>query len=194
MTEREIFISLVDNDKIAKSDVIILLEGDGYNRCETAIKLYQNKFADKILFSGGVSNHSNGSFEFNLIHPLLIKKGVNEFDIIYENESKNTLEQAINVLKIAKDQMWEKLILVASNYHQYRAYLTFLKIIQLENLDILIYNFPARDLSWFEINPWGTRYDLLIDEFEKINQYSKKGHLATFQDAIKYQIWKEKYQ
>ena len=40
LTSREKFIALTDNDSIQKSDAIILLEGDGFNRYKKAVDLY----------------------------------------------------------------------------------------------------------------------------------------------------------
>ena len=79
-------------------------------------------------------------------------------------------------------------MLIASNYHQYRAYLTFLKCMEDANLLIEIMNAPAR-LKWFEENNWGRRIEILDLEFEKIEKYSH--HLSTYEKAIEYQKWKE---
>ena len=49
ITDREKFIALVDNDSIDKSDVIVLLEGDGYNRYSKAVELFK-KGIQKRLF------------------------------------------------------------------------------------------------------------------------------------------------
>ena len=54
LTEREMFISLVDNDLICESDAIVLLEGDGLNRFRHAIQLFKNGLAPLIVFSGGI--------------------------------------------------------------------------------------------------------------------------------------------
>lgn len=192
MTEREKFIVLVDNDKLKASDAIILLEGDGYNRVDTAVDLYKSKCAPKIIFSGEIDNPDYGSFPSRKIIPELIKKGVSESDVIHENKSQNTREQAIEVIKIAVSNEWKRLILVASHYHQYRAFLTFLKVILDQNLNLELINFPARNLSWFEETGWGKRFDLLEGELKKIDTYAGYSHIATFSDAIKYFMWKEK--
>ena len=55
MTSREKFIAIVDNDNIQKSDAIILLEGDGFNRYRKAVELYKEGYAEKIVFSGGIT-------------------------------------------------------------------------------------------------------------------------------------------
>jgi len=191
ITLREKFIAIVDNDSISKSDVIVLLEGDGLNRCQKAVDLYKSGFADKILFSGGISDYSYGSFPIFDVLPQLIKLGVPESSIIIENKSLNTKEQAEYVMDLVKKYKWKKLILVATHDHQYRAYLTFLKkVLELDN-PIIIFNSPARNLPWFKETGWGTRIDRLTEEFKRIEKYKKIGHLATFQNVITYQKWKE---
>ena len=192
LTEREKFIILVDNDKIYNSDAIILLEGDGTFRCQKAVELYKYGYSNKIIFSGGISDHAYGSFPVEDLLPTLKQLGLNENDLIIENLSRNTKEQADLVIKIAINKSWKNLILVASHYHQYRAYLTFLESIRISNIDIMLYNAPANDLEWFNHTGWGTRFELLESEFDKILDYQQLGHVASFEFAINYQIKKEK--
>ena len=191
MTSREKFIAIVDNDSISKSDVIVLLEGDGLNRCQKAVDLYKNGWADKIIFSGGICDYSYGSYPIIDVLPHLINLGVPESDIIVENKSLNTKEQAEFVIDLVKKNNWKKLILVATHDHQYRAYLTFLKEALIVNKNIILYNAPVRNLKWFEETGWGSRIGRLEKEFDRIEKYFKEGHLASFQEAIKYQEWKE---
>lgn len=191
MTNSEKFIALVDNDILEKSDAIVLLEGDGLNRYQKAVELYNLKFADKIVFSGGITDYEYGSFPFSDVLPHILQKGIPSCDIIHEDKSLNTREQAIEVIKISIQNKWKKLILVATHEHQYRAYLTFLKEIIETNSEIIVYNSPARNLGWFVESGWGLRFDKLEKEFERIEIYSKLGHLATYEQAIEYQKWKE---
>jgi hypothetical protein len=191
MTEREIFIALVDNDLITKSDAIVLLEGDGNYRISKAVDLYKSNFADKLIFSGGVTDYSYGSFPFKDLEIDFLNAGLTRDSIILEEESQNTYEQAQNVLKIAKQNGWSKIILVATHDHQYRAYLTFLKQLFILKFDIILINSPARNLPWFSQTGWGTRFERLESEFQKIEIYQKKNHLCSFKEAIEYQKWKE---
>jgi uncharacterized SAM-binding protein YcdF (DUF218 family) len=191
MTSREKFIAIVDNDSICKSDVIVLLEGDGLNRCNKAADLYKNGWADKIVFSGGICDYSYGSFPIVDVMPHLIDLGVPPSAIILENKSLNTKEQAEFVIELVQKNNWKKLILVATHDHQYRAYLTFLKKVLEVNPSILMFNAPARNLPWFKETGWGTRFNRLQDEFKRIELYGAKGHLASFEDVLKYQEWKE---
>ena len=194
MEETILFVALVDNDLITKSDAIILLEGDGAFRVTKAIDLLKNKWADKIVFSGGITDYSYGSYPFKDLESEFLNNNIDPSKIILEENSQNTLEQANNVIQMAVDFGWNKLLLVATHDHQYRAYLTFLKVLIDNNLNesIIIINTPARNLPWFKETGWGTRFNRLKLELEKIFNYGKSGHLATFSQAIDYQKTKEK--
>ena len=191
ITDREIIMAIVDNDCLTKSDAAILLEGDGFFRFQKAVELYQKDLVSKVVFSGNIIDKHYGSFPFDEIKPFLLKAGVPESIIIHEDNSTNTREQAIEVVKMATERGWKKLALIASHENQYRAYLTFLREVLDTGSDLIIYNAPVRNLNWFIDSGWGMRFDRLIAEFERIEKYSAKGHLATAQEVIEYQKWKE---
>jgi uncharacterized SAM-binding protein YcdF (DUF218 family) len=191
MTEREKCIAIIDNDSLQKSDAIVLLEGDGLHRYQKAVSLFNQGWAKKIIFSGGITDYEYGSFPFTDVLPHILATGVPNGDIIHESKSLNTKEQAIEVLKIAHDNNWKKLILVASHEHQYRAYLTFLRQVIDSKTNIILFNSPARNLGWFNDSGWGLRFERLELEFDRIDKYSALGHLATFEEVINYQRWKE---
>jgi uncharacterized SAM-binding protein YcdF (DUF218 family) len=192
LTTREEFIILVDNDTIKPSDVIVLLEGDGLFRVKKAVELYHENYSKKILFSGGIYDPNYGSFPKEYIIPELLKGGVPMEDIIIEGNSLNTRDEAIEIMGLCRKNSWKRLILVASHYHQYRAYLTFLKAMQNSGMMIEIINGTSQSLKWFEETGWGNRFDLLKQEFIRIKKYRELGDLATYEEAIEYQRWKEK--
>ena len=86
---------------------------------------------------------------------------------------------------------WKKLALIASHEHQYRAYLTFLREVLDTKSGIILYNAPVRNLNWFIDSGWGIRFERLSAEFDRIEKYSAMGHLATAQEVVEYQKWKE---
>lgn len=192
ITDRECIMAIVDNDCLMKSNAIILLEGDGFYRVDKAVDLYKNGWSDKIIFSGNIKDPQYGSFPLNEVLPHILERGVPESAIIHEDKSLNTREQAVEVVKMAMQNGWKKLILVASHEHQYRAYLTFLREVLDRKSGILLYNSPARNLNWFIDSGWGMRFDRLKGEIERIERYSAMGHLATAEEVIEYQQWKEK--
>jgi len=193
LSAKENFIVLTDNDILVEADAIILLEGDGFSRLAHCAKLFHNKLAPVICFSGGADNKPYGSFTFDMFEEKLIDFNLSTSDFIIENKSQHTQEQALEVIKLAREKSWKKIILVASNFHQYRAYLTFLKILKDTDTEIIIINSAARELPWFETQPWGQRFQLLKSEFEKIEKYMELGHCATYEEAIDYQVWKEEW-
>lgn len=176
---------------IASSDAIILLEGDGMNRVQTAVGLFSEGWAHKIVFSGGAINYDYGSYPKEDVIPRLIELGVNESDIMIDDKSMHTKAQSEAIVKLARNIGWKRIILVASPDHQYRAYLTFLRTILNEYPELILINAPARNLRWFEDKGWKTQFDRLDQEFERIDKYSSMGHLASYEEAIEYQEWKE---
>ena len=192
ITDREKILAIVDNDCLSPSDAIILLEGDGFDRFRKAVSLYKQQMAPKVVFSGNIIDYDYGSFPFEEVLPRMLEAGVPETDIIHEDRSLNTREQAVEVVRMATERGWKKLILVASHEHQYRAYLTFLREVLDTHSGITLYNAPARNLNWFTDKGWGTRLERLEAEILRIETYSELGHLATAQEVIDYQQWKEK--
>ncbi len=191
ITDREVIMAIVDNDCLTKSDAAVLLEGDGFFRVQKAVELYQKGIVSKIVFSGSAIKKEYGSFPYNEVLPYIINAGVPEGDIVHEDKSRHTREQAVEVVKLANKCGWKKLALVASHEHQYRAYLTFLREVLDTKSGIILYNAPVRNLNWFVDSGWGTRFDRLSAEFDRIEKYSTIGHLANAEEVIKYQKWKE---
>jgi uncharacterized SAM-binding protein YcdF (DUF218 family) len=192
ITDREIIIAIVDNDCLKPSDAIILLEGDGFHRFPKAVDLYKKGLGKKIVFSGAIVQKEYGSYPFEEVKPFILNAGVPEEDLIHEDKSLQTQQQAVEVVKMAMDNGWKRLALVASHEHQYRAYLTFLRQVLDSKSGIILYNAPVRNLDWFVDSGWGMRFDRLKAEIERIEKYSAFGHLANAQEVVEYQQWKEK--
>ena len=191
ITDRETIMAIVDNDFLTKSDVAVLLEGDGFFRYKKAVELYNNGLVSKIVFSGNITDKAYGSFPFEEVKPYILESGVPEEDLIHEDKSLHTRQQAVEVVKMAMEKGWRKIVLVASSEHQYRAYLTFLREVLDTKSGIVLYNAPARNLKWFVDSGWGSRFERLSAEFERIERYTELGHLANAQEVIEYQKWKE---
>ena len=179
ITDREMIMAIVDNDCLQPSDAIILLEGDGFNRFQKAADLYHQGIGKKVVFSGNIVNKEYGSYPFEEIKPFILKAGVPDEDLIHEDKSLQTQQQAVEIVKMAIERGWKKLALVASHEHQYRAYLTFLRQVLDSKSNIVLYNAPVRNLNWFLDNGWGVRFDRLKGEFDRIEKYTALGHLAN---------------
>ena len=189
ITDREKVLAIVDNDCLTQSDAAVLLEGDGFFRFQKAVDLYNKSIVSKIVFSGNIVDKDYGSFPYEEVKPFILAGGVPEKDIIHEDKSLHTRQQAVEVVKLAMAKGWKKLALVASHEHQYRAYLTFLREVLDTKSGLILYNAPVRNLNWFVDSGWGQRFSRLEAEFERIERYSAMGHLATADEVIEYQKW-----
>ncbi len=187
MTIREKFLAIVNTQQLQKADAVVLLEGDGFARIDKACDLVNKGWANFLVFSGGIDNADYGSFPFEKCKEKILATGIDEAKIILEEVSQHTRQQAEEVLKLCLQRGWNKIVLVATHYHQYRAFLTFLKVLEETGLDnsIQIINVPAL-ATWFEQMPWGKREELLESEFEKIEKYKELGHMSNYENALQY--------
>ena len=120
--------------------------------------------------------------------PKMMGQGVAFDRILIENEAMNTREQADNIIDLAIDKDWTRLMLVGSPYHMPRAFLTFLKVLLERKLDDDIELLPdiTDQVPWFS-PPEGmetSRVKLMDEELAKIAEY--KDHVATYRQGLAY--------
>ncbi|MCL4385047.1 MAG: YdcF family protein [Cyanobacteria bacterium] len=98
------------------------LTGDSDNRMLKGLELYR-KYHIPVIISGGKATSTFS--DAKIIRNTLIKTGVLKNDIIIENKSNDTYENALFTLNICKTHNFKKIILVTSAYHMYRAVFLF---------------------------------------------------------------------
>lgn len=159
--------------QIKSVDAIVAVSGgDTDARTKEAVKLYQNGWADKLIFSGAAEDKS-GPSNAQAMKNIALSLGVPESSIFMDENSTNTKENAKNVKKIFVDNDIKKVILVTSGYHQRRANLEFGRYAS----GVKIYNHPvAVDKDWsdwwfFSIRSW----ILAISEVVKIGIFYVSG-------------------
>lgn len=193
ISPREQFCAVVSNGPLAKADAIVVLSGDGETRYRVATGLLQQQGAPVIVVSGGLDKPPH-SLTAETAAKLLISFGVAHDRIILEGRSQNTYEEAENVVRMARHNRWKAIILVTSPYHQYRAYLSFVKSVYRAKREkkLRLVNAPASHVQWWRV-PDGldvTRLDLLAGEFQKIADLQKRGHCATYEQGLAYlKLW-----
>lgn len=183
--------SLLLDDKPKKSNVIVWLQGDRYDRAAKVILLYKNNYAKKIIISGNNvligKDARTGENNISLLKmkDYLLKKGINGKNIIIDDGAMNTKDQAEHVLRIAKIKKWSKLLLVGSSYYQPRAFLTFLKASREINWSGKIINQPVI-INWNKKPSGRNKTAKLIfkEELEKLKKYKKD--IATINQGVKY--------
>ncbi len=180
MLEFKKLYNLIIKDPPQSADAILWLQGDRYDRASKVIWLYKNSYSKKIIISGNnvligkKLRVGENNISLLKMKNYLLKRGVDERNIIIDNGAMNTKDQAEHILKIAKDKKWSKLLLVGSSYYQPRAFLTFLKAGKKMNWLGKIINQPFV-IDW-DKKPAGrdkTAKSLFNQEFKKIEKYKK---------------------
>lgn len=149
---------LSPQNKLEKADVIVVISGgDTDARINEGVAMYMDGFSDKIIFSGAAAEGevSNASAMKN----IAIRKGVPIKDILIEEESTTTEENAVDVAKIVNAEKFQSMILVTSPYHQRRAYEAFRKAL---GKDFKIVNHSAKDSQWRKADWWSNEQARLL--------------------------------
>jgi len=144
--------------KVTTTDAIVVLAG-GKGRIETGIKLYRTG-SGKALFLIGVD-------------PSVRKRDlVNEMpgeQIVLENASRNTLENALYARDLLIRKRVRSLQLITSRYHLMRAMVIFRNVLP---RDMAVYPYPV-DSGNFKEEWWryGGSFRILWSEFYKYYLY-----------------------
>lgn len=95
---------------------------DSVDRLTDAIRLYKAGKVKKILFTGGSGLLFTDAYrEADLAKELFLGLGVPEKDLIWENNSRNTYENAIETKKLLIEKKLNSAILITSAFHMKRA-------------------------------------------------------------------------
>lgn len=79
-----------------------------------------------IIVSGGVPK--NGKTEADVMYDWLREQGIDENRIIKEDQSRDTVENALNSMKIVEEENIESVTLITSASHIRRALMLFLEV------------------------------------------------------------------
>ncbi|MCS6872168.1 MAG: YdcF family protein [Anaerolineae bacterium] len=117
-------------DRAAPSDAIVIL-GAGTRRDGTpsysyarrirhALTLYAKGYAPRLICTGGYTQRHPKS-EGAACAEMLRAHGVPESAIFYEEQSRNTEENALYTYQIMAANGWQSVLLVSDSYHLFRA-------------------------------------------------------------------------
>jgi uncharacterized SAM-binding protein YcdF (DUF218 family) len=142
---------LVVEDKLEKSDVIILLSDDNFyaDRATRAAELYRQNLAATVVASGIRLRPYAGISEL-MTHDL-IERGVPKERIVpFPQDADDTREEAEALKTLVAQKGWKSVIIVTSNYHTRRARYIFRKVFP---SDVKIAMASARDAD-FDPSNW----------------------------------------
>lgn len=154
---------LIFKTNIQHTDVIIVLGGDS-ERLPYGVKLYKSNYSDKIIVTG--------VGESRLLKEEAIKLGVASKDIIMEDKSTTTYENALFSKDIMLQNNFTSAIVVSSPYHMRRAAWLFGRVFKNENIALL---YSPVDNSWFTPEKWWTNErdrQEVMDEYAKFVYYT----------------------
>lgn len=139
----------------SRADAIVAVSGgDTIARTNEAIRLYKAGWAPKLIFSGAAAD-SDGPSNARAMEARALRAGVSESDIIIEEFSRTTAENAANTSQFITDRNIHAIILVTSAYHQRRASLEFGTKL---GAAVRIFNHPvATDRQWAGKWWWTTK-------------------------------------
>jgi uncharacterized SAM-binding protein YcdF (DUF218 family) len=144
---------------LEKSDAIVAVSGgDTTARALEAVKLYQQGWAPKLIFSGAALDPS-GPSNAAAMRRIATEHGVPAGAVLLDEISTNTFENADSVRGILELSGWRKIILVTSPYHQRRAYITFRSRL---GSDYRILNHSAIDVRWRRSAWWANDYSYRV--------------------------------
>lgn len=194
---RERFLAALYASQLLRGDALIVLCGeDGEARANLVPPLMQAGAAPNVVLSGQ-RHEPPAILGASHLYPHLLGKGVAPSAIILDESSTNTREQAVNVVAMAREKDWRRLLLCCSAYHAPRAFLTFVQAVTEAGLErsIRLVHVPALAVPWFQCPPGltQTRSELLTLELAKIGEYQSLGHVASYEDGLAYlQLWESR--
>lgn len=110
----------------AADAIVALSGGDTLARADEAIRLYKNGWAKTLIFSGAAADKS-GPSNARVMEQRAVAAGVDANNVIIEQESETTQENATETAAIFEREHISSAIIVTSAYHQRRAMLEFNK-------------------------------------------------------------------
>lgn len=171
---------LVENDKLVRADLIVVLMGSGPDRMLEAVDLYKAGYAQKILM---VENNQPG-FELlkerdvsiprdaALARSVGVQLGVPSEDfIILPGNALSTGDEARHIRTyLAQHQNIDRIILVTSRYHTGRAAKVFRRALHDLDHHVEVIARPSRYDHFNEKAWWRSREDAkrLISEYTKL--------------------------
>ena len=131
--------------ELKKVDAVVAISGGNTtDRAEQAIKLYEDGWAEQIVFSGAALDPLSPS-NAEVMRRFAESTGIPQEVIQIEEAARTTAENAVKSEEIVNEQNFESIILVTSPYHQRRAYMEFRDTL---GPDVKIINYPVESDNW----------------------------------------------
>ncbi len=160
---------LVVNNTPVKSDVIVVLTG-GDERIAHAVTLCKEGYSDKLLLTGCED-------KIALMKQYAVESGISADNILEEDKSSSTYENAVFTKDIVLEMGFESAIVVTSDYHTRRSMLVFKKAFRDTGVSFV---YCSSDDEGFTPAKWwsnGYSFRLVMSEYVKLAGYFVQGRL-----------------
>lgn len=163
---------LSPQNELKKADAIVVVSGgQTTTRAGEGIKLYQQGWAPKIIFSGAAMD--DGPSNAMAMKAQALAAGVPDNAIEVDEDAQNTYQNAVNSKRIIEGDgassasQGKTIILVTSPYHQRRSAMTFAKIF---GPSYTILNHSSVDNRWSKSHWYesGFSRDITLAELRKL--------------------------
>jgi uncharacterized SAM-binding protein YcdF (DUF218 family) len=158
---------LSPQSSLSKADAIVAISGGETNaRTDEAVKLYNEGWSSRLIFSGAALDPSSPS-NARAMAVRAESEGVPASAIQLDETAVDTRQNAANTAAIARAGNYRSIILVTSPYHQRRADILFSRALP---AGTAIVNHSAPDKSWRRSQWWATSAsrELTIAELQKV--------------------------
>ena len=142
------------------------------------------------------SPSQNGYPGYEIWRNALLQESIEESQIkgvpFHPSLSLNTLTESEAMVRLAKENSFRVLWIVASPFQQLRAFMTMISVSLREYPELKVYSRPGSALSWLEevVHSQGvvrnTRSQLIHSEFDRIRKYQDKGDIASNDEILTY--------
>jgi uncharacterized SAM-binding protein YcdF (DUF218 family) len=133
------------------ADAIIILGGDNGNRAIRGLKLYRDGYAPTIVLTGLDRGRGAPPPRLNWRAEYLFARGVPRSALRFEVESRNSYEEATNVLALMRKQGWRRVIAVSDPPHLRRLAWTWARVFRGSDREFVL---VASGADWWAPEKW----------------------------------------
>lgn len=188
-------IAFLPESDLTPCDAIFVFAGTHPGHWERAIDAYRRGYSKRIIVTGGVSptgvKHSAWEDanvpEADVIVGRLLQQGVRSQDIVFENRSRNTMENVLFAKEVFDFSAIESLFLVCKNHAAGRQYRTFAKHVS-DSVRCVPFGFDAEYRGnvisrneWMNSEVGRSR---VFGEYLRIVHYGRLGHVLPLSHEI----------
>lgn len=156
----------------SQADVLVALGGESGDRVVTAASLFRDGVAPRMLVTGfATSPHEVRPALRHWRAQVLAEQGVPLESIIYDVDSTNSWEEAVNTRRVMEANGWRRVVVVSDPYHMRRLSWAWGRVFRESGLS---YSLVASSPQWWDADRWWHDENsalVVINEFIKLAYY-----------------------